>query len=574
MAENLDLMHERVDDIPLLIGVMQRLRLPELLDRHLGNHGHHRGLSNGCLATVWLAYILSQGDHRKSTVQNWADRCRETLQRLLGQPIRDVEFNDDRLGIVLRRLSKTADWEALEAALWQSTVDVYALEIASVRVDSTTAYGYHTPTDDGIMRYGQSKDERPDLPQLKLMAAAAEPAGHLMACAVYPGHKGDDPLYLPVIERVRAMVGRSGLLYVGDGKMSALATRADIVAHQDYYLAPLAATGGTVDQQDAWIERAVASDQPIALFWDGERLLGAGYEFERSLTAAVGDQTVRWVERVQVVRSPALAREQTRQMESRLSGAMADLRKLTPPVGRGYRQQTSVESLQAAIDKVLVRHAVSGLLRVQWRREEQTTTRAIGRGRRGPDRPTRTEVRVRYVITDSERDAEAIQRHTDRLGWRIQVTNAPVAPMSTAQSVAIYRGGWCLERDFHLLKDRPVGISPLYVRRDDQIVGLTRLLTLAVRLLTLIETQVRAGLAQSNDSLSGLYPGQPTRTTDQPTATRLLKAFARAEITLTRLGMGGQTLWHITPLSGPLQRVLMYLGLSVALYMRLAENSP
>jgi transposase len=72
MAEELTLTHERVDDIPLLIGLAQKLHLPEVLDRHLGNHGNHQGLSNGWLATVWLAYILSESDHRKSSVEEWA----------------------------------------------------------------------------------------------------------------------------------------------------------------------------------------------------------------------------------------------------------------------------------------------------------------------------------------------------------------------------------------------------------------------------------------------------------------------------------------------------------------------
>jgi hypothetical protein len=34
------------------------------------------------------------------------------------------------------------------------------------------------------MQYGYSKDHRPDMPQLKLMAAAAEPSGHLLASGV------------------------------------------------------------------------------------------------------------------------------------------------------------------------------------------------------------------------------------------------------------------------------------------------------------------------------------------------------------------------------------------------------
>ena len=41
-----------------------------------------------------------------------------------------------------------------------------------------------------------------------------------------------------------------------------------------------------------------------------------------------------------------------------------------------------------------------------------------------------------------------------------------------------------------LVKDRPLGIRPLYVRRDDQIVGLAHLLTLALRVLTLFEVLV------------------------------------------------------------------------------------
>ncbi len=145
--------------------------------------------------------------------------------------------------------------------------------------------------------------------------------------------------------------------------------------------------------------------------------------------------------------------------------------------------------------------------------------------------------------------------------------------MVLAQCVVHYRGGWCLERDFHLVKDRPIGIQPLYVRRDDQIIGLTHLLTLALRALTLIETQVQRGLARERASLAGLYEGQPNRTTDRPMGTRLLRAFARAEITLTRVQTADRVSWHITPLPDLLAQILAYLGLSVSLYKRLAENS-
>lgn len=573
MAENLTLTHERVDDLPLLIGLAQRLRLPETLDRHLGNHGHHQGLSNGWLATGWLAYILSESNHRKSSVQDWASRHQHTLEGLLDQPIRPVDFNDDRLGIVLRRLSPTPTWEALEDDLWQATVAVYSIELNSVRLDSTTIAGYHTPTEDGVMQYGHSKDHRPDLPQLKLMAAAAEPSGHLLACKVHPGQAADDPLYVPLLRRVRQMVGRSGLLYVGDSKMAALATRADIVAHGDFYLMPLPLTGETAQQFDAWVGAVVEGEQGVELISQGGHLLGGGYEFERPMSASVDAQRVEWSERVQVIRSLALARHQAHQLDQRLAKAEAALRALTPPPGRGKRQYRDEGALQAAGAGVLERYGVQGLLHVTWQREEETITRYVGPGRGGPQRLRQTQVRVRYAITGVARDEAAIQRQKHRLGWRVQVTNLPVERMTLAQAVIHYRGGWCLERDFHLVKDRPLGISPLYVRREDQIIGLTHLLTLALRLLTLMETQVRRGLAEAGEALAGLYEGQPQRTTDRPTGVRVLRAFARAEITLTRLELRERQVWHITPLSGLLARVLGYLGLSTSLYARLGENS-
>jgi transposase len=567
------LTHERVDDIPLLIGLMQHLRLPELLDAHLGNHGHHQGLRNGWLGTVWLAFVLSEGDHRKSSVQAWVQRHQQTLERLLNQVIRPTDFTDDRLGNLLRRMSHTDDWNALEAALWHTTLAVYAVELTGVRLDSTTITGYHTLTEDGIMQLGHSKDHRPDLPQLKLMAAAAEPAGHLLAHDIVAGQHADDPLYTPLIRRVRHLLRQTGLLYTGDCKMAALATRAEIVQSGDYYLTPLPLTGTTGADLAAWITAIVDGDQMGTLIRDGDRLLGGGYEVTRPQQATIGTQVVTWSERVQVVRSPELARAAAARLEERLQRATTAIRSLTPSPGRGKRQIRDAATLRAAITQILDQEQVAELLHVTWNREETVTTRLVGRGRHGANRPTQTDVQVRYQITSVARDEGALARHRLRLGWRVQVTNLPEERMTLAQAVRHYRGGWCEERGFHLLKDRPLGIRPLYVQRDDQIVGLTRLLTLALRLLTLIETQVRRGLTADQGTLAGLYDGQPNRTTDRPTATRLLKAVARTEITLTRVDVGTQSLWHVTPLPTWLGQVLGYLGLSVALYTRLLENS-
>src|SRR3990172_9361662 len=104
-TQSVSIQHERVDDVPVIIGVANKLGLADILNATLGTHGLQQGLTNGQLAVGWLGYILSQADHRKSAVREWANAMPDTLERLLCRPIREVDFSDDRLGGVLRRLS-------------------------------------------------------------------------------------------------------------------------------------------------------------------------------------------------------------------------------------------------------------------------------------------------------------------------------------------------------------------------------------------------------------------------------------------------------------------------------------
>lgn len=357
MDNSLQLTHERVDDVPLLIGFLIKLGLPQILDRHLPAHPLHQGLSNGWLIAVWITYILSQADHRKCHVRDWATGLHHTLESVTGQSFRPVDFTDDRLTLVLQRLSDPTVWGLLEADLWQSTCDVYELPVERIRLDSTTSYGYHTVTEGGLMQLGHSKDHRPDLPQLKLMAAAAEPTGMLVASDVHPGDAADDPLYLPLIRRVRELLGQTGLLYTGDCKMAALETRGEIDAHGDIYLTPLPMTGETQKQFEAWVDAAINGPkrEELVNIRMGDDLVGRGYEFERIQTILCGSTEHAWTERVLIVRSESIAQSQAMALERRLAKAEVAIRGLTPPPGRGKPQYTTGWELERAVAMVFGR---------------------------------------------------------------------------------------------------------------------------------------------------------------------------------------------------------------------------
>ena len=55
---------ERVDDIPLLLAQMDKMNIAALLNKHFPMHGNWQGLSFGETVVAWLAYILSEGEHR------------------------------------------------------------------------------------------------------------------------------------------------------------------------------------------------------------------------------------------------------------------------------------------------------------------------------------------------------------------------------------------------------------------------------------------------------------------------------------------------------------------------------
>jgi transposase len=575
MKTELTITTERIDDFPLLLATMQRLSLPAILDRHLLRHGLQQGLSWGWIATIWLAHILSQGDHRKLPVQAWVRQAGATILRITGlAALTELDFTDDRLALVLGRLSRPATWAAIETELGRNILRVYDLTPERVRLDPTTVSGYHAGAADSLFQFGHSKDD-PTLRQVKVMVAALDPLGLPLVTEVVAGNAADDPLYVPAVDRVLQIIDGLGLLFVGDCKMSALATRAHIAYLRHQYLCPLALTGETGQDLPGWIAAAGTDEHPLEAIYteddQGERrLLAEGYAFERSVTATVVDGEHVWTERVLVVRSERYRQVQQAGLEKRLQRATVRLLALTPAPGRGKRQIQDEAALVTAADAILHAETVDGLLTYAFERQEQRQTKYLGRGRGGPDRPHREVVTVRYQITAVSRQAAALAAQQETLGWRAYVTNAPVTQLTLADAILTYRDEWVIERGFHRLKGAPLSLDPLFVKRDDQVRGLINLLSIAVRLLTLIEFIVRRQLKQNQELLVGLIENNPKKGIANPTTDRLLKAFD--DITLTIVRLPGQLIRHVTPLSALQTRILELLGLSPGVYTELAEN--
>ncbi len=207
---------------------------------------------------------------------------------------------------------------------------------------------------------------------------------------------------------------------------------------------------------------------------------------------------------------------------------------MTPARGRGKRQITEESVLQSKIKKILKAHRVEGLLTVEYEKQVE----------------------------------EHVATRKETFGWKAFVTDVVQENLSLKKAVLCYRKEYRVERIFQRLKSR-LNIAPLFVQRDDQVSGLTHLLTLGIRVLTLIEFVVRRSLKQEQTVLEGMYPGQPKKCTASPTVERILQSFSNVSLSIVH--SGGQIIRHLTPLSDLQKELLQRLGISLKLYQNL-EN--
>ncbi len=165
----------------------------------------------------------------------------------------------------------------------------------------------------------------------------------------------------------------------------------------------------------------------------------------------------------------------------------------------------------------------------------------------------------------------AVQAETRSFGWRVYATNAPLHSLSLKQAVLAYREEFLIERGFGRLKGKQLSLTPMYLQSDKRATGLIHLLSICLRVLVLLEFQVRRRLAEDNERLAGLYAGNPKRSTSRPTAELLLETFQK--LTLSKVVANRQKFRHLTPLSDLQKKTLALLGIPTLIYDRLVIDS-
>jgi len=273
---------------------------------------------------------------------------------------------------------------------------------------------------------------------------------------------------------------------------------------------------------------------------------------------------VHWTERRLLIRSLSYAAAQEKALRARLAQAQQALIALNQR-GRGRRHYPTIAALQDAAQAIVTDAAVAGLLKLTYHAEHtQREVRAYG------PRAAHTQESTDYQLRVQVRPAP-LARAIRRLGWRVYATNQPATTLTLPQAVLAYRQQYREERGFGRLKGRALALTPMYLATDQRVTGLIRLLSLGLRVLTLVEFEVRRSLQTAQAELAGLYAGQPKRVTASPTTEQLLRAFKG--ITLIVWSSPASKQSHLTSLSPVQRHILKLLKFPATLYSRLERQS-
>lgn len=556
---------ERVDDIPIIVAELEKSRLSKLLNEHFPDHGNWTGTTSGKIAVGFLCYILSCADHRLSHVEQWAEGRLTTLQYTLGvDELSTKDFTDDKLGKLLDKYSDDEQWNKFEHAHNQGIINIYNLntENQAVRLDAMITQSHRQA--EGDFQFGHSKQHRSDLPQLKTMVATLDPLSMPLYSKTVAGNTADDVLYEPVIDELVDNLSLSSQLFVGDSKMGSLNIRAKIIKCGNSYLMPLNLKQCSKEQLRSYLSHR--PDELTVLSTKDKKgkvtIKAKAFEVVEKMTSEA--LSMCWEERRVVVYSPSYAKSQTLAFENRLAKAQQAIEVLTIP-SQGRKQPKSLEDLDLRIRQICKKYKVTAF--IDYQIEEQISFKEI---RKYKDRPQRIEKKSHFELQLKINQAKKDQ-HVEQLGWRVYACTTPKDKLNTRQVVECYRNEYKIEHKFNELLHKITALMPVYLHKPHRIKALIRLLLVGLKFVSLFEHQVREELKNTKQNIKELYPGNPGRSTKQPTTKLLLRAFR--EITLVIIPIEDKIVVKLTQLKPIQLKILKLLNIDPEIYLGLNKLS-
>lgn len=492
-----------VGELPLMKAIVERLKLHEILNDFIPKKSNEE--VSPADALLLIIYNLAVEKMPLYELPQWVNSL--DLRCINYEKYRDVNFTDDRFGKCLDRLY-SVDRASLLTSIVIQAVQAFNIDLSQIHNDSTSVKGfgqYQNISPSGFeLRFGKSKDHRPDLKQLIYSLSIAADGAVPVHCKIYPGNRNDDTTHIETWETLNKICGRSDFLYVGDCKLCT-----------DNQLSHIAENGGraltTIPNQ--WLEVCAFKENLLKNqiskkeVWRRtlpDEVTDYFSVFSGNYTTSKRGYTIHWVHSTAKKKGDQSFREeQLKKAEKKLSDLPRKINK---------RNLKAKEAIEKACSIILRHYKVEKFVKIMIdESEKEQTINKPGK--------IKADGAVKYTLT-WERNTDALEAEKNLDGvFPLLSTDATLSPK---EAIIAFKYQPRLEKRFTQLKSIHL-VAPLLCKKLERIEANMFLFFIALMIQSLIEREVRLGMIEKKIKALEIYP--ENRDAVHPTTSKIFELF-------------------------------------------------
>ncbi len=520
----------QIGGLRLILKYLDQVKLVEIISQYCPRQPQEDGVSDG---EVLLVLIINRilAPCALSQVAPWLEQT--GLHLLLG--IADPQkFNYDRLVDAL--LAVNPHWQEIAAQITLQAVEAFGLKVETIHYDLTSILFYGDYEGSAWVDYGYSRDHRPDRPQINIGLSATDDGEVVLpgGSNIYPGRTNDGTTTVGIQHQLRKLFQRNDLLITGDRIMQNAMNMLTIARAHGRFLGPVVWTPA-IRRIVAAIDEAEFETLPLSSHKTGHQIKGTfrrlPFQAQEKLSPKAYQRKKRWRKkhripgrtpqqrtthfwmRAVIILDPQRQQADAANRQKRIKLYQSHLDLVRDRLNKGKYYNDRVWVKEKLADLAAQFKSVRTFVKVTFRRKKGLMTLTY---QLRPDNIAQAaKLDGRWMLVTNQ-PPEADQSTPDYLDWM----------------VSVYKNHRHIERRMRNLKsDLP--IRPLYAHRDEVIIPLCFVATLALMIYTLIERDCQANPALAEVGL---------HTTDQ-----LLAALAGHCLTVFSTPSGYQIFWFDTP---------------------------
>ena len=491
-----------LDHLGIVAGIIDEMGLVEIINQELGTHSQEK-LSVGIIVKAMVLNCLGSVNAPLYLFSEFFQG--KAVEHLLGQGIKAEDLNDDKLGRSLDKIFGVGVTNLFTKIVLKATA-IFGIEKSSKHLDSTSISvqgKYKERIEDEEdekttaikIKFGYSRDKRPDLKQFMLNMICSGDGGVPLFMQLGDGNESDKKVFPQIIKDCQETLQMDSLS-VMDGAFYTAENVSMARSIQWLSRVPLTLKEATETLENTAEEQWQQGEQD-------------GYRWQVR-TSEYGGEPQRWL----VVESAQRLQSDNQAIAQKIENTDKVVKKEWQTLcGQNFACEADALTQAQLWQKSLTAHQLSQV--------EVQTIPYYPKG--GRPKQGATPLGFHYRLTGQlSLDSSRLEATSKRAGRFILATNVLDSQiLSPDQMLAQYKAQQNTERGFRFLKDPFFFASALFLKNPQRIMALMMIMVVSLLVYTLAQRRLRQALALAHQTI----PNQKGKPTATPTLRWVFQSF-------------------------------------------------